>query len=38
MKKPVIIQGALNSELDKLLKVFLVNKKEQVGTFDFYEY
>ena len=37
MNKPIIIQGALQSEIDYLLKFLNVNEKTSIGTFCFYE-
>lgn len=37
MNKPIIIQGALQSEIDYLLNAVNINKKTNIGTFDFYE-
>ena len=37
MDKPIIIQGALQSEIDYLLNIFNIKKKISIGTFCFYE-
>ena len=37
MNKPIIIQGALQSEIDYLLKKFESVKKTNLGNYIFYE-
>ena len=37
MNKPILIQGALQSEIDYLLKKFSINKEVSIGKFLFYE-
>jgi len=37
MKKPIIIQGALQSEIDFLLEKFTVLEKILIGGYVFYE-
>ena len=37
MNKPILIQGALQSEIDYLLKTFSINREVSVGKFLFYE-
>ena len=36
-KKPIVIQGALLSEIDFLLSEISINKENKVGSFTFYE-
>ena len=37
MNKPIIIQGALQSEIDYLLKNFQIKNKTNLGGYIFYE-
>ncbi len=37
MNKPIVIQGALQSEIDFLLEKVKINKKEFIGNYIFYE-
>lgn len=37
MKQPIIIQGALQSEIEYLLKAYEVKNKEEIGGYVFYE-
>jgi adenosylhomocysteine nucleosidase len=37
MVKPIVIQGALQSEIDKLLEIVEIEKETYVGNFLFYE-
>ena len=37
MNRPIIIQGALQSEIDYLLKIFQIENKTNFGGYVFYE-